>query len=115
MPLALYMNEHVPKAITIGLRVRGVDVLTVQEDDRKGSDDAELLDRAVELHRIMFSFDADMLRETARMQRHATPFTGLVFAHPSRISVGECVRDLQVIAEAGEPSDVANRVIYLPL
>ncbi len=55
MPLALYMNEHVPRAITVGLRVRGVDVLTVQEDDRRGTDDADLLDRAVELNRVMFS------------------------------------------------------------
>ena len=28
MTVALYMDEQVPKAITIGLRLRGVDVLT---------------------------------------------------------------------------------------
>jgi len=56
-----------------------------------------------------------MLRETAREQRRAKPFAGLVFAHPSRISVGECIRDLQIMAEAGEPSDLTNRVIFLPL
>lgn len=26
--IALYMDEHVPRAITIGLRLRGIDVLT---------------------------------------------------------------------------------------
>jgi hypothetical protein len=30
--LAVYMDEHVHSAITEGLRNRGVDVLTVQED-----------------------------------------------------------------------------------
>jgi hypothetical protein len=28
MPLALYMDQHVPRAITTGLRLRDVDVLT---------------------------------------------------------------------------------------
>jgi hypothetical protein len=32
MSLALYMDHHVPRAITIGLRLRGVDVLTAYED-----------------------------------------------------------------------------------
>ena len=29
--LRFYMDEHVPKAVTEGLRGRGVDVITVQE------------------------------------------------------------------------------------
>jgi len=30
--LALYMDHHVPRAITVGLRLRQVDVLTANED-----------------------------------------------------------------------------------
>lgn len=62
MTLAFYMDEHVPRPITVGLRLRGVDVLTAQEDEHRETDDAALLDRAAELGRVMFSFDADMLR-----------------------------------------------------
>jgi len=115
MPLAFYMNEHVPKPITVGLRLRTVDVLTAQEDGHKATDDAVLLDRAGELGRVMFSFDADMLREATRRQREGGSFAGLVFAHPTRISVGECIRDLEIIAKAGEPEDLANEIVYLPL
>jgi hypothetical protein len=32
MALTLYMDQHVPKAITVGLRLRGVDVVTAYED-----------------------------------------------------------------------------------
>ena len=32
MAIALYMDHHVPRAITMGLRLRGVDVLTAYED-----------------------------------------------------------------------------------
>ncbi|MEQ8958316.1 MAG: hypothetical protein RLP02_10380 [Coleofasciculus sp. C2-GNP5-27] len=32
MTVALYMDEHIRRSITLGLRLRGIDVLTVQED-----------------------------------------------------------------------------------
>ena len=32
MPIAFYMDQHVPRAITVGLRPRGVAVLTAYED-----------------------------------------------------------------------------------
>lgn len=39
----------------------------------------------------------------------------VIFAHPTQISVGECIRDLEVIAKAGELEDLRNQVLYLPL
>ncbi len=115
MSLAFYMDEHVPKPITLALRIRGVDVLTTQEDDRRGTEDAILLDRATQVGRVMFSFDADMLRHTTSRLKRGIDFAGLVFAHPARISVGQCVRDIEMIAKAGEPKDLANQIVYLPL
>jgi Domain of unknown function (DUF5615) len=53
MSLSFYMDEHVPKEITNGLRIRGIDVLTVQGDDHTGISDALVLDRATELQRIL--------------------------------------------------------------
>ena len=48
MTIALYIDEHIPRAITAGLRLRGVDVL-IQEDERAGTPDPILLDRATKL------------------------------------------------------------------
>ena len=36
MAIKLYMDVHIPKAITIGLRLRNVDVITAQEDGACG-------------------------------------------------------------------------------
>lgn len=83
MPLSFYMDEHVPKPVTIGLRIRGVNVLTAQEDRHRETDDAVLIDRAEQLGRVMFSFDADMLREAARRQQVGQAFSGVIFAHPT--------------------------------
>jgi predicted nuclease of predicted toxin-antitoxin system len=32
MEVRLYMDVHIPKAITVELRIRGVNVITAQED-----------------------------------------------------------------------------------
>jgi len=55
------MGHHVPLAVTAGLRLRGVDVLTCHEDGTSDLDDAPLLERATELGRVLFSQDVDLL------------------------------------------------------
>jgi len=106
--IALYLDEHVPLAITEGLRRRGVDVLAVQADDRRGDSDTALLDRALELGRIMFSQDEDFPIEAARRQAAGIDFAGVIYARQTAVSVGDCVRDLEVIAKVAEPKDFFN-------
>lgn len=115
MPIKLYMNAHIPRAITVGLRMRSVDVLTAQEDSAATLSDPDLLNRATQLGRAVFTFDDDLLAEVTRKQRETEPFAGVIYAHPLRISIGQCVRDLEFIAKAGEPGDLQNRVEFLPL
>lgn len=115
MSVALYMDEHVPRVITAGLRLRGVDVLTAQEDGRRNVPDDVLLDRVTGLQRVLFSQDEDLLSEAAARQRDGVPFVGVVYAHQLRVPIGVCVRDLELIAKAATPEDLANRVEYLPL
>jgi predicted nuclease of predicted toxin-antitoxin system len=115
MTLALYMDQHVPRAITVGLRVHEVDVLTAYEDDASELEDPELLDRAGELGRVLFTQDDDLLAEAARRQREGIPFLGVIYAHQLRVPIGTCIRDLEIIAKAGEPEDLINGVQFLPL
>ncbi len=115
MTLALYMDVHVRRAISDGLRRSGVDILTAQDDGSTRLPDPELLDRATELGRVLFSQDDDLLREATERQELGRSFSGVVYAHQLRITVGQAIRDLQLIAEVYEPEDIANRVEYLPL
>ena len=115
MPLHYYMDEHIPQPITNGLRVRDLDVLTAQEDNHRNTDDDILIARATELSRIMVSFDEDMLRHATQRQQDIVHFSGVIFAHPTQISIGECVRDLETIAKAGSPEDLSDQIVYLPL
>ena len=111
----MYMDEHVPYAITESLRLRGINVLTVQEDHRQHTDDDILIDRATELGRLLFSADPDMLRHATRRQRSGIGFSGVICADFMEVSIGQCVRDLELICEIGSEEEFASRILYLPL
>ena len=115
MPVRLYMDHHVPRAITIGLRLRRVDVLTAGEDGAAELDDPDLLDRAAALGRVLFSQDEDLLVEATRRQAEGIPFSGVIYAHQLRLPIGTCVRDLELVATVAGPADLHNQVIFLPL
>jgi hypothetical protein len=65
--LAFYLDHHVPAAIAAGLRQLQIDVLTVAEDGKAEWDDDQLLERALELGRIVFTQDRDFLVLAARV------------------------------------------------
>jgi predicted nuclease of predicted toxin-antitoxin system len=109
------MDEHVPSTVTEGVRQRGVDVLTVQQDGRVGVADAELLDHATESGRVLFTRDTDFLKEAASRQQHGDVFAGVIYAHQLRVSIGECVENLELLAKTCEPEDFKNQLMYLPL
>ena len=115
MTIALYMDHHVPRAITNGLRLRGVDVLTALEDSSHELSDAELLSRATELGRVLFTRDDDLLVEARHRQLDQIPFGGVIYAHQLRVSIGTCIQNLEIIAQVGEPQDMQNGIEFLPL
>ncbi|MBI5384432.1 MAG: DUF5615 family PIN-like protein [Verrucomicrobia bacterium] len=115
MSLKLYMDVHVRRSVTTGLRLRGVDVLTAQEDGTARWDDDALLDRACELERVLFSQDEDLLKEGSFRQRQSVPFAGVIYAHQQNITTRQTIDDLELLAKAGHPEDLAGRVVFLPL
>jgi predicted nuclease of predicted toxin-antitoxin system len=109
------MDVHVRRAITEGLRLRGVDVLTAQEDGASRLADPDLLDRAGQQGRVLFSQDEDLLAEATRRQRLGVPFSGIIYAHQLRVNIGRCIQDLELLAKVTDPTDWQNWVEYLPL
>ena len=114
MAVAFYMDVHVPQPITDQLRSRGVDVLTAIEDGGEESPDDELLERARELDRVLFTQDIRFRVLAETWQRQNRPFGGLVYGHQLGGTIGQYVNDLLLIAEASEPDEWENTVGYLP-
>lgn len=115
MSVVLYFDVHVRAAITEGLRIRDVDVLTAQEDGAAEMDDADLLNRAGELGRVIFTQDQDFLVAAHRRQDAGEFFAGVIYCHQLRSSVGQCIADLELIVKVYEPVAMIGQVEYLPL
>jgi hypothetical protein len=115
MSISLYMDVQVQFAITMGLRQRGVTVLTAQEDGADQFADPLLLDRATALGYVLFTRDEDFMAEAARRQKTGEHFAGVVYAHQQYVTIGRCVTDLELIAKVGDPADMENQVVWLPI
>lgn len=109
------MDHHVPLAITQGLRLRGITVLTAAEDGAAQLADPLLLDRATALGYVLFTRDVDLLIEAAHRQTLGQAFAGVIYAHQQSVSIGRCVQDLELMAKVYDPIDMMNRVEHLPL
>jgi hypothetical protein len=109
------MDHHVPRAITQALRVRGIDVLTAYEDGADQTPDNEILERAAELGRTLFTQDYDFLAIAAKYQAEGSFFSGVIYAHQIAAAIGVYIHDLEVVAKTCEPDEIHNQVLFLPL
>ena len=115
MSVAFYLDHHIDSAIRDGLRRRGVDVLTVHEDERSTASDDEILERAGELNRVVFTQDSDFLVLANSWQEANREFNGVIYVHQTNITVGRAIDDLLLIAEVCDSKDLWNRVEFIPL
>ena len=114
MPIALYMDVHVPQAITSQLCRRGVDVLTAFDDETQELPDDKLLER---LKRVLFTQDIRFRVLAETLQIEGKQFSGLIFGlfgHQLGGTIGQFVKDLEFIAQASEIDEWMNVVEYVP-
>lgn len=106
--IKFYMDEQVPRAVALGLRQRGVDVLTVQEAGMRGVTDEQQVAFASQERRVIFTRDTDFLRIHAEGHPHA----GIVYA-PQRLAIGTIIRGLMLIYDVLEPEDLTGHVEFI--
>jgi len=114
MPLAVYMDVHVPAGVSEGLRRKQLDVITAQDDSAGQMSDEELLARATALGRVLLTQDADFLEIAARRQRQAVAFRGILFA-PQGTPIGRLIEDTELCLAGLTEDEFRNRLIHLPL
>lgn len=106
--MKFYLDEHIPKGVVEGLRRRDVDVLTVQEAGRSGDSDEKQLGFAAREGRVLVTFDDDFLRLDATV-----PHTGIVFSQTGRVTVGDLIESLMLIANVIEPNEMKNHIEFI--
>jgi hypothetical protein len=111
----LYMDVHVPGAVTEGLRRRGVNVLTSQEDGTRREADDSLLTRATQLNRLLVTQDEDFLCLAASWQAADRHFTGIVYAAQLHVTIGRFIEDLELLASCATAEELESSIVHLPL
>ncbi len=113
--IAYYMDQHVPRPITDGLRIRGIDVLTASEDGNHEMPDSDLLSRASALNRVLFTQDRDFLEMAASYQGSGRAFGPIIFMEQHKLSYGACITELELIAHTCSFQELSNTVRRLPI
>lgn len=79
------------------------------------ADDLTILQWAADDGRVLVSHDIKTVPDFAHDRVAAgQPMPG-VFVVPTSMPIGEAIDELSLVAEASEPDEWADRVLYLPL
>jgi predicted nuclease of predicted toxin-antitoxin system len=108
-PILFYFDQHIPGAVAVGLRQRGVDVLTAQEAGRCGLPDPDQLTWATAEDRVVVTFDSDYLALNASGLSHA----GIAWCPATKYSIGQLVHVLLLVHGVLERDDMRNHVEHL--
>jgi hypothetical protein len=106
--ITFYMDEHVPPAVSQGLRRRGVDALTVHEAGMLGAPDDQHLVLSTREGRTIFTHDADF----QRLHAADNPHSGIVHA-PQHTPTGAIARASMLIYDVLSPEDMAGHEEFL--
>jgi hypothetical protein len=115
--IGLLADEHFPHAIVAEVRAfgRDVDFLTVHDLGLEGTPDPQLLEWAAAQRRVIVSYDVNTLIGFATQRVSSQlPMAGLVIGFED-LPVGKLVEDLAIISVCGNPEDLQDEVLFLPL
>ena len=98
----LYFDVHIPRAVSLQLSKRGIDVLTAQKDSCATLPDHELLARATSLGRTVVTSDIRFRALAENWQTSGKDFAGLIYAHPLHVTIGRMV--LVLARVSGRPT-----------
>jgi hypothetical protein len=107
--LSLYIDENLNPELAIQLRLRGVDAVSVRDLGLLGDTDKNHLRRAIALGRVLVTTDTDSLTMASTGIEHA----GIIFGVQEDHSIGDWVKELELICFVYEPEDMKNRVEFI--
>jgi hypothetical protein len=108
-PIRFFFDQHIPLAVTHGLRQRGIDVLTAQETDRCGLPDPEQLAFATVEERVVVTFDTDFLA----LHQSGVPHAGIAWCPARKNTIGQLVHALVLLHGVLTRADMRSHVEYL--
>lgn len=118
--LKFYADTHIPKAVTVQLRLRDVDIVRCEEIGMAEATDEAHLRYAAAEGRAMVTHDDDFLVLHATYQEQNIKHSGIMYVQPAlQGNVGQMVKRLFEYFELIEggagtlENDIANQITYI--
>jgi predicted nuclease of predicted toxin-antitoxin system len=111
--LRIYTDENVDIRVAQGLRNRGIDALTAQENGMTGSTDLEHFNYAYQMQAVIFTHDRHFLEIAKKLIEAGKSHWGVIFVSMNKLSVGECIKKLAVYADMLTLDDMKNQIEFL--
>lgn len=110
-------DENFDNRILAGLRRRrpGLDIIRIQDAGLIGAEDPVILAWAAEDGRVLMTHDAATIPPFAYERVLAGDAMPGVIEVPFQMPIGEAIEELLLIVDEGQPGDLENQVLYLPL
>lgn len=108
--MKIYADENIEASIIEGLRRRRITVHSAVELGYRGKSDEFHLTRAGELEAVVLTHDVDFLEMASRPDiKHR----GIIFSHTKNVSIGECIRGVELITSVLTDRDMRNHIEFL--
>ena len=108
-----YADEHVNAAIVHALRLRQMDIATVQERQGEGTDDADVLAEALRDERVLLTCDGDFLLLAAEYGSQGRVFSPIFYWPQSRRHVGSIMRSILREANRADYAAACSQVYFI--
>jgi predicted nuclease of predicted toxin-antitoxin system len=112
MHVKLYLDENVPEAIAAAIRLRGYDVTTVKDAERKAASDLDQLRYASLQKRVLFTFNvADFVKLHEEFLSSGRRHSGILLS--KQLPVGIIVKRLLKLLSRLRADEIENNIIWL--
>jgi Domain of unknown function (DUF5615) len=115
--LRLLADENFNGRILRALKrqIPNLDVVRVQDTRLSGADDPTLLQFAADEKRVLVTHDQETLVGHAWQRvRSGMTMSGVIVA-PTDYPIGKVISDLELLLLAGQPKDVEQQILFIPL
>ena len=107
--IAIQCDEHVKSSIINGLKSRGIEAYSVEENNLKGFSDTKLLQYCIKTNRILLTNDEDFL-ELSNKVNHP----GIIFITTQFSSIGEIIRAIIKLNDTFSHNQFKNSKFFIP-
>ena len=102
-------DEHIPYSVVRGLRARGVEIFSIEEENLKSISDEDLLDYCHAKRRILLTNDRDFL-VLAKEKNHS----GIIYLVSQYTAVSEIIKSILQLIDTFSEENFGDALFYIP-